>query len=223
MALAALELLLLALAWAAALAVRPWRLLQGGQLASPLLGSVVILAWLWSWPGLDALGIPLQWSGAPLVTLILGWPLAVPVLTVTGLSTLLTTDATLGHALSLTVWSGLVPATLMLGLGHVVRRASHDHPMAYILGRAFLLPMAVLAGCNLVAAVLGQGPEEMLHQLHHVAAVLLAVGEASWTCAVVSLLVAHRPGWLATWSDPLSLGRPAPARVRTRRPPPPRR
>src|SRR5690606_35576563 len=122
---AAAHLLLLALAWAAALLVRPWRLLQPRQgqvpLATPLLACLVVLPWLWAWPGLAALPVPLHWSGAPLVLLLVGWPLAVAVFTVAGLSTLFTTGATLDAALSLTVWSGLLPATLVLALGHVVR------------------------------------------------------------------------------------------------------
>jgi uncharacterized membrane protein len=46
-----------------------------------------------------------------------------------------------------------------------------------------------------------------------VTALLLAVGEASWTCALATLLVACRPQWLATWSDALYLPRPAASRA----------
>ena len=53
----ALEAVLLALAWAASLAVRPWRLLAryDGQLpplVTPFLACLTVLPWLWSWPGL---------------------------------------------------------------------------------------------------------------------------------------------------------------------------
>ena len=54
-----------------------------------------------------------------------------------------------------------------------------------------------------------------------VAVFLLAMGEASWSCALVSLLVAYRPQWLATWSDQMYLRRPA--RERLPAPQPPRR
>jgi uncharacterized membrane protein len=46
-----------------------------------------------------------------------------------------------------------------------------------------------------------------------VTALLLAVGEASWTCALATLLVACRPQWLATWSDALYLPHPASSRA----------
>ena len=158
------EALLLALAWAAALLVHPWRLLRphGGQvpLATPFLAALSIVPWLWAWPGLAALPLPLHWSGAPLVVLLVGWPLAIPILTLAGLSTMLTTGASLPHALSLIAWSGVLPATLMLVLGHAVRKAFGPNPVAYMLGRAFIVPMVALAGCNLAAAMLGPGVAE---------------------------------------------------------------
>lgn len=214
----AAEALLLALAWAAALAVRPWRLLQphGGQvpLATPWLAALAMLPWLWAWPGLAALPLPLNGSDAPLVVLLVGWPLAVPVLTIAGLSTMASTGASFAEALSLTVWSGLLPATLVLVLGHAVRLACGPHPVAYMLGRAFLVPLVALAACGLAAALLGHGLTGSTADLQRIAIALLAMGEASWTCAIVSLLVAYRPQWLATWSAGMDLGRPAAARAR---------
>lgn len=213
----AIEAGLLLLAWTATLAMRPWRLLRphAGQvpLATPFLAALTVLPWLWSWPGLAALPLPLHWSGAPLAVLLVGWPLAVPLLTVAGLSTILTCGHTLAEALSLTVWSGLLPATLVLLLGHAVRKAFGPHPVAYMLGRAFFVPMLALGACGLAGALLSQGLAGPTGELQRVALALLAMGEAAWTCAVVSMLVAYRPQWLATWSDSMYLGRPA--RLRT--------
>lgn len=210
---------LLALAWLATLAVGPWRLLRPhhGQvpLATPFLACLTLLPWLWAWPGLAALPVPLHWSGAPLAVLLVGWPLAIPLLTVAGLSTMVTTDASLTEAVSLTVWSGVLPATLVLALGHGVRRALGANPVAYMLGRAFLVPMLTLGSCGLAASLLGHGlVSGTPGELQRIAIALLAMGEASWTCAVASLLVAWRPQWLATWSENLYLGRPARARLR---------
>ena len=205
----ALELVVLAAALAAALLVRPWRLLQpwrSAALATPLLAVLTLLPWLWSWPGLAALPIPLHWSAAPLVVLVLGWPLAVPVLVLAGMATMVTGGASFGHAMTLVVWSGILPATLTLVLGHAVRRGFGPHPVAYLLGRAFVVPLAALAACSLAAAAAGQGFTSPRGDLQAVAALLLAMGEASWTCAVAGLLVACRPQWLATWSDTLYLG-----------------
>lgn len=213
----AVEAILLVLAWAATLAVRPWRLLRPWQgqvrLATPFLASLTVLPWLWSWPGLAALPLPLHWSGAPLVALLVGWPLAVPVLTVAGLSTLLTTGNSFAEALSLTVWAGVLPATIVLVLGHAVRKGFGLHPVAYLLGRAFFVPMLALGACGLAAALLTQGLTGPTGELQKVALGLLAMGEASWTCAVVALLVAYRAQWLATWSEDMSLGRAPRART----------
>lgn len=220
------EILLFALAWMATLAVRPWRLLRryGGELpplVTPFLACLTVLPWLWSWPGLAALPLPLHWSAGPLAVLLLGWPLAVPVITVAGLSTLVTTGASPAGALALTVWAGLVPATLVLLLGHGVRKAFGPNPVAYMVGRAFLVPLVALAACGFAAAALNHGLQGPMADLQRVAVFLLAMGEASWTCALVSLLVAYRPQWLATWSDTMYLRRPA--RQRLPAPHPPRR
>jgi uncharacterized membrane protein len=219
---AAVDIILLVLAWAAALAVQPWRLLRPHEgkvrLATPLLASITLVPWLWSWPGLAALPFPLHWSGAPLVLLLLGWPLTIPIVTVAGASTMLTSGSSAAQALDLTVWSGVLPATLVLLLGSAVRRALGPHPVAYMLGRAFAVPMVALGACALFGAAMGHALAGTTGELQRVAIVLLSMGEGSWTCAVVSLLVAYRPQWLATWSDSLYLGRPPrTARVRPHR------
>lgn len=206
-----LALALLLLAVAATLMVRPWRLLQGGRFATPLLAAATLLPFAWAWPALVLQPLPLHWSAAPLLVLVLGWPLAIPLFVLAGASTMLTAHATLSQALVLTVWSGVVPATGTLLLGHAVRKLAGPHPVAYILGRAFLVPLAVLAAGGLATVFFGHGPR--LGDAQLVATVLLAMGEASWTCAVASLLVAYRPQWLATWSDDLYLGKTVPARV----------
>ena len=214
----ALAIPLLLLALAASLAVKPWRLLRGGDLATPLLATLALLPWLWAWPALAGMPLALQWSAAPLVVLLLGWPLAIPVLTFAGFSTMLTAGAGFTQALTLTLWSGVVPATAMLLLGHGVRKAFGHHPVAYLMGRGFAVPLLALLACNLCAAACGHGYLAQGGAMQLVAAVLLAMGEAAWTCAVASVLVAYRPQWLATWSDALYLGRPVPVPAQATRP-----
>lgn len=217
---AALAGALVVLALAASALVRPWRQLQGQgiRLATPLLALATLLPWLWAWPGLAALPLPLRWSGAPLAVLLLGWPLAVPVLLFAGLSTMLTAGASLPQALALSTWAGLLPATATLALGHVVRRTFGTNPVAYLMGRAFLVPMLALLACGLGASLATPAVHGAGADMKTVVALLLALGEASWTCALASLLVAYRPQWLATWSDTLYLPRPVPARPRAGRP-----
>src|SRR6478609_3465141 len=132
---AALAIVLLAVA--ASLAVRPWRLLRGGALATPLLATLALLPWLWAWPALAGMPLTLQWSAAPLVVLLLGWPLAVLALVTAGLATMLVAGASFTQALTLSLWSGVLPATAMLVLGWAVRKAFGTHPAGYLGGRAF--------------------------------------------------------------------------------------
>ena len=214
------EAVLLLLAWAASLAVRPWRLLRpyGGELpplVTPFLACLTLLPWLWCLPGLTALPLPVHWSGAPLVALLLGWPLAVPVVTVAGLATMVVAGGSPAHALSLIVWAGVAPATAVLLLGHLVRKAFGPHPAAFLLGRAFLVPLLTLLACGFMAAASSHGLQGPTASLQRIAVVLLAMGEASWTCAVVSALVAGRPQWLATWSDRMYLRPPVRQPART--------
>lgn len=212
---AAVEFLLLALALAAALVVRPWRLLAGAggaRLATPLLAALTLLAWLWAWPGTDLMPVPLQWSGAALAVLVLGWPLALPVLTVAGVSTMATAGASWAEALSSTVWLGVLPATAVLLLGHAVRRVLGTNLPVYLLGRAFAVPLLALFVCTLTAALAGGNFTGADDEALVVTAFLMALAETTWTCGVVSTLVAWKPEWLATWSDSLYLGPRRPAR-----------
>jgi hypothetical protein len=110
------------IALAIALAMRPWRLLANGGLLSPLLAALVITPWLWALPWLHRMPIQLQLSGACMIGLALGWPLAVPVLCVVALLAGLLAPLTGQQQLDMAVWLGIVPVTLSLGLGLVLRR-----------------------------------------------------------------------------------------------------
>jgi hypothetical protein len=56
--------ILLALSLGAALWLRPWRLLRGGALLSPLLASLAVLPWLWALPWVDTIPLAMHWSFA---------------------------------------------------------------------------------------------------------------------------------------------------------------
>ena len=84
-----LELSLALTALILALLLRPWRQLlnrrplvtqssgDASGLWTPLLATLVVLPWMWALPTLHQMPLQLQWSGACLVLLMLGWPLAV--------------------------------------------------------------------------------------------------------------------------------------------------
>ncbi|MCG2594073.1 hypothetical protein LZ009_14930 [Ramlibacter sp. XY19] len=215
----AAAVVILLLAVAASLAVRPWRLLRGGALATPLLAALALLPWLWAWPALAGMPMALQWSAAPLLVLLLGWPLAVLALVAAGLGTMLVAGASFAQAVAMTLWSGVLPATAMLILGYAIRAIFGTNPASYLAGRAFAAPLVALLFCDGLAAAFGHGPLAQGGGLQYVAALLLSMGEAGWTCAVASALVACRPEWLATWSDRLYLSSGAtPSPLKTTRP-----
>jgi uncharacterized membrane protein len=138
---------------------------------------------------------------------MLGWPLAIPVLCVVGLIAALISPMPWETALDLTVWLGVVPATLALVLGLVIRRWIGAHLFVYVLGRAFL----GTALCVFGAGILAQWADHSLPGIDDgvtlVAHWLVAWGDAFLTGMFTSLLVAYKPQWLATWSDQLYLGR----------------
>jgi len=200
-----INLVVLLLCLSVALLLRPWQLLKGATRLTPMLAALTLLPWLWALPSLHKMPLQLQGSGACLLVLMLGWPLAVPVLCGVGVLAALISPMGWDTALDLTVWLGLVPATLALGLGLAVRRWVGHHLFVYILGRAFLGTVV----CVFAAGVLGQWAGHNLpgvdDDLSLVAHWLIAWGDAFLTGLATAILVAYKPEWLATWSDRLYL------------------
>ena len=127
-----LPLLVVIVALIVALAMRPWRLLMNADLSSPILATLVITPWLWALPWLHRMPVHLQLSGACLIGLALGWPLAVPMLCVVTLVVGVVAPVDWQQQLDMTVWLGLIPATL--GLAQPVCL----HSRACILGHCSL-------------------------------------------------------------------------------------
>ena len=215
-----LEACLIAVALAMSLWLRPWRMLsrqalekdgpsEPSPLVTPLLATLVVLPWLWALPTLHRMPLQLQWSGACLVVLMLGWPLAIPALVaVGGIAAVLSPSLDWADAVGTIAWQGVVPARLALALGAVIRRLIGTQPFVYVLGRAFL----GTAVCLFLANVLGQWSGHSLPgvegDLSLVARWLMAWGDAFVTGMLTAIFVAFKPEWLATWSDRLYLRKP---------------
>lgn len=194
---------------ALALSMRPWRLLAQAGLWTPLLATLVILPWFWALPRLHAMPLQLQFSGAVLVLLCLGWPLTMWALTAVSLISLWLSPQALSTHINELFFLGVLPATLALGLGAAMRRWLPHHPFVYILGRGFL----GTALCLFIARGLDtwlQGPETLQNtDVPLVAQWLMAWGDAFITGLMTAIGVAFRPQWLATWSDRLYLQPPS--------------
>lgn len=195
------------LCFLAAVWLRPWRMLQG-PLATPALGVLVLLPWVWLLPQKMPQGLQIQLSGACLLVLMFGWPLTVLLLTGVAAVVWFVGQATGAQALAQWVWIGLVPATLALGLGALLRRWLPANPFVYTLGRAFLGTAAAVFCSGLLLEGLQwldgvPGREQSL-----VARWLMAWGDAFLTGMFGAIFVAFMPQWLATWSDARYLRKP---------------
>jgi uncharacterized membrane protein len=194
---------------AVALAMHPWRLLAGHpRLATPLLATLVILPWLWALPALHHMPLQLQWSGAVLVLLMFGWPLAVPVLLLVAGIAWAISPMGIEAAIALAAWQGLVPATLALVLGAAIRRWLPPHPFIYVLGRGFLGAVLCLFAAGLLAQAFAAPLPGISDNLGKVARWLMAWGDAFVTGMLTAVFVAFKPEWLLTWSDARYLAKP---------------
>jgi len=199
------EALLVALALAISLWLRPWRLKNIHALATPMLATLVFLPCLWALPALKVTPLQLQWSGACLVLLMLGWPLAIPALCATGIVVGVIAGIDWQEQLDLVTWLGVVPATIALGVGAAIRRVLGTHPFVYILGRAFLGSVLSLFAAGALRQWAGAEIPSVDPGLSLVARWLMAWGDAFVTGMLCAIFVAYRPWWLATWSDDLYL------------------
>ena len=189
----------------ASLWLKPWRMLVGTELLTPLLATLVLLPWLWALPSLHNMPLQLHWSGAPLVTLMLGWPLAVLALMGVGIITTLISNTSVDTAAALIVWQGLLPATFVLLLGAALRRWVSHHPFVYVLGRGFLGSVLCIFAASLLAQWTGHELPNVSSGLSLIAFWLMAWGDAFVTGMLCAIFVAFKPHWLATWSDNLYL------------------
>lgn len=196
-----LSLVVVIVALAVALALRPWRQLRGAPIWHPWLACLVLLPWVWAAQRVMPGGVAVQLSGACLMVLMLGWPLAV--LSLVPIAAL---GAWLGgiawpQALDHLAWNGIVAATLALAIGLATRRWLPNHPFVFILGRGFIVTALAMMGAGTMAAYLTPPPESTELGSVLLGHWLMAWGEAFSTGMLVAIFVAFRPQWLASWSD----------------------
>lgn len=199
--------LLVLAALGVALALRPWRGVGAEGPPWPWVAWWGALPVLWGADRLADMPIVQPLSGAALLVLMAGWPLTVLALLPAAAITMAFGGLDAADALHRLAWLGVVPATLALALGAALRRWLPRHLFIYILGRGFFTTMAAAAGAGVLSLAItgappGSDPEDVV-----VARWLAASGEAFLTGMLVSIFVAFRPQWLATYSDRLYLPR----------------
>ncbi len=195
------ELVLCLAALLAALLFRPWASLRSRDLHNPWLAALVLLPWLWAVPRFLPAELPLQLSGACLLVLMFGWPLAIVTLLPVAAAGAWLAGADVAHGVAMAFWNGVLPATLALGLGLLTRRWLPRHLFVYILARGFFVTALAssLAGLAwLMWRPLPVGSDLATLALGHA---LLGWGEAFATGGLTAIFVAFMPQWLLTYSD----------------------
>ena len=196
-----IDLLLAGAALAVALGLQPWRALGAAGPPWPWLACAAVLPLLWGADRYAAMPILQPLSGAALLVLCAGWPLAMLALLPVAAVTAWLGDLGWAEGLHRGVWLGVVPGTLALGLAMLLRRWLPHHLFVYILGRGFFVTLlaATLAGAGallLSPLPVGTAADDLL-----LARGLAASGEAFITGMLTAIFVAFRPQWLATYSD----------------------
>lgn len=203
-----LDALLALAALGVALTLRPWRAAAAAEGPPwPWLAWCVAMPVLWSADRLAHSSMVQPLSGACLLVLMAGWPLAVLGLVPVAVATGWLGDLGWAEVLHRGVWLGLLPATFTLAIGAAVRRWLPHHLMVYILCRGFFATL--LAGIlTSGAALLLQGSNPALSDTD----LMLVRWLTAWSDAILcgmltAIFVAFRPQWLATYSDRLYLPR----------------
>jgi uncharacterized membrane protein len=191
----------------AALATRPWRLLPPQGPPWPWIATWAVLPLLWSADLLARSPVAQPLSGASLLVLMSGWPLAMPALAAAALVATLLGPLDAALALHRLVWLGIVPGTLALALGAAVRRWLPHHLFVYIFARGFFGTLLATAAAGALALWLTGARAGLSETDLLLGRWLAAWGEAIVTGMLVSIFVAYRPQWLATYSDALYLPR----------------
>jgi len=201
-------ILLTLVATGLALALRPWRAVDASGPPWPWLIWLAVMPLMWGADQYAHMPIIQPLSGACLLVLLAGWPLAILGMVAVSVFTTIVADLSWIQGLSRLVWLGLVPGTLAFGIGLLIRRCLPNQVFIFILGRGFA--GSVLAGA--LAGWIGlwvEGlPAGMDDSDMMIGRWLAAWGDAFLTGMMTAIFVALRPQWLATYSDQIYLTKP---------------
>jgi uncharacterized membrane protein len=203
-------------AWAAYLAVlyravrqMPWGRFADGELIHVILGSAVGLMVFWTLKAGVEPGLSYHFIGAALLTLMLGWEIALVSLSlvVAGTTVNLSGD---WSALALnTLVKGVVPILITHGLLRLAQSRLPHHIFLYIFVNGFFAAaMAVLGSvlaCALLLGLAGAYGGAYLVREYVAFVPLMMFGEAWITGMLTAIMVSYRPRWVQTFDDDLYL------------------
>jgi uncharacterized membrane protein len=188
-----------------ALWLRPWRVVGPVGPPWPWLAWCAAMPFVWGVDRYVGSAVVQPLSGAVLLLMMAGWPLAVLALVPVALATGVMAQLEWLEVLHRYVWLGLVPASFALGVGALLRRWLPHHLFIYILGRGFMGTALSVAAAGWLSVWLHGAPPGVDEGELMVARWLAAWGDAFLAGMMVSIFVAFRPQWLATYSDRIYL------------------
>lgn len=192
---------------ALALATRPWRAVGPEGPPWPWLAWCAMLPLFWGADRVLEMPLAQPLSGACLLLLMTGWPLAILGMAAAAVLTALLADLSAAEALQRYVWLGVVPATVAMAIGAAMRRWLPNHLMVYILGRGFFASAIAGFAAGWAAALLHGVPYGLAMGDILIGRFLAAWGDAFIVGMFAAIFVAFRPQWLATYTDRLYLPR----------------
>lgn len=200
-----LDAVLAVLALLVALWLRPWRAVAASGPPWPWLAWWAVLPLWWGADRFADSALVQPLSGACLLMLMCGWPLAVLAFVPAAIVTAVAGDLGPAEALQRGVWLGLLPATAAMGLGAAMRRWLPKQLFIYILGRGFLATALAGMAVGVASVWLQRLPSGLQPDDLMLARALAAFGDAFLTGMLVAIFVAFRPTWLATYNDRIYL------------------
>lgn len=190
-----------------ALALRPWRATPAEGPPWPWLAWWAAMPLLWGADQIARIPLVQPIAGSCLLVMMAGWPLSVLAMVVVAALTGTVADLSWAEGLSRLVWLGVVPATLTVGLGALIRRWLPHHLFVYILGRGFFASLLAMSLAGVLAWLVQGTPAGVQAEDLLLGRWLSAWADAFLTGMMVAIFVAFRPQWLATYSDALYLPR----------------
>lgn len=203
-----------------AAAFKPWAVLKHQPLQSPWLAAMVVLPWVWSLQHMLPSAVSaFRVGGACLLVLMFGWPLAIWSVPLLALGSVLLAQFGPNFAAApppaelsvlfqrwvdmapVMLWSGMVPATMALLIGLLMRRFLPAHLFVYILGRAFFGTALAITATGVLGWIAQRVPPTMNTEEWLLGHWLLGWGEAISTGMLTAIFVAFKPHWLLTYSD----------------------
>lgn len=188
----------------AAVRLANWARLREPGALHLFLGATVSVLVVWSIRGGLPGGPDVHLLGLTTVTLMFGWPLAVISVSLVEVGLLFNDPARWPVVPLQTVVQGLIPVSVSRAVLALCERWLPSHFFVYVFVAAFAGgALAMVAGRMTEIAVLAAAPganaELVTALLPYVA--LMAFPEAVLNGMLVTLLVAYKPGWVATFDD----------------------